>query len=1603
MQLIACVPARKLLVFILMYICCSTANAQLTANFTVDRNSGCAPFQVNFKDESTGNPTSWRWDLGNNTISTERNPSTSYLNPGRYKVTLIVSNASGSATKDLFITVHASPTIDFTASTLSGCYPLKVTFNDNSLPGDGTIASRRWDFGDGNTTGEKTETSAEHTYLNPGNYKVSLQVTNSFGCKTTATPVEVRISNGVTSLFSVSAPSSCSLPMSFTFTNQSSGTGNLTYEWDFDDGTTSTDFNPPPHVFTAAREYNVTLTVRSDNGCVNTYTRKVAVSEATSSFTAPAVSCVGVPVSFTNTSSPAPVSSRWIFSDGTTTTEMNPTKTFSTPGTYTITLNNDFGSCQGSTSKTIQIVPRPTVDFSADNTKSCQAFTANFTANVAGAIGYEWDFGDGTTSTQQNPQHTFTTERKYTVSLTITTASGCKITVSKQDYIEIKKPVVRFANLPLEGCLPYSFTPALIIETIDPIVDYRWTFGDGGTGTGANYTHTYTTPGRYDVTLQYTTRGGCTFTVTEPGAVLVGNKPVVNFSASKKDFCAFDGVNFTDLSTATPAVDKWLWNFGDGEYSTQKNPHHVYADVGLMDVTLTVWSNGCKSDPKTIREMVRPMAPVANFYVSDICTSNPYYRKFNDASLQAETWSWDFGDGTFSNERNPGKTYAAKGKYTVRLTVSNSNGCIYIASNDVLIIDDKPSLIASDDLICRGSSVNFEVRGATPANVAAYNWTTHGGPVGSGTNRHQSTFYNKGIFNTSVTIVDVNGCTVTLSKPTEVIAPVADFNPLATAICVNNNVNFTDNSRPASPAFPINQWEMTFEPGVTQVVTPPTFQHQYTKGGRYDITLKVTDSKGCTDVITKPGAITIGDPKAAFSAPNTLSCTGKNITFVNQSVGDGLSFEWQFGDGKTSTSYTPAPHTYAAEGDYTIKLMVKDRYGCTDAHEKIDYIKIYNPVAKIVNPTVKVNCPPLDARFINDSKNYISQTWDFGDGTGTTLKDPSKFYTKPGIFKVLLTVTSHGGCTDTDEQIIDIEGPKGSFTYKKLNDCVPVKVEFQGTTNDNASFIWDFNNGVTIGTTDSKITYEYKDPRTYVPTMILKDNASDCRVPYQGTEIIEAFGVKTDFTMDKNLLCDKGSVSFTDHSLSNDRIKSYKWVFDDGNESSLKNPVHPFSGTGNYDVSLKVITDHGCEDIKTDKVKIVQSPKAKITGPAPACAPALFAFNGHLDNGDTSTSFKWEWDFANGQQALQQNPAPVQYTKDGNYTVKLKLTNSSGCTNEALYAVTVHPLPQLTLTPDFVLCRDQPKIIRASGADTYTWDNAASLSCDDCATPMANPTQDTKYTVTGKTAFGCEAKAEINVAVQQPFTLTVNRCDTLCLGEKYGLVASGADLYQWTPSTGLNNSNLSNPVAQPTTTTTYTVTGTDKNGCFTESKSIPLTVYPYPKVDLGPDQTLAVGYSLELKPTISNDAIAIKWTPSTGLSCTTCPTPTASPKQNVTYKIEVTNEGGCKASDVMSIFMICKGENMYLPNTFSPNGDAHNETFYPRGKGLAYVKSFRIFNRWGEVVFEAANFHVNDRTKGWNGMYKGKPASLDVYVYTIDVVCENNEILNLKGDVTLLR
>jgi gliding motility-associated-like protein len=134
-----------------------------------------------------------------------------------------------------------------------------------------------------------------------------------------------------------------------------------------------------------------------------------------------------------------------------------------------------------------------------------------------------------------------------------------------------------------------------------------------------------------------------------------------------------------------------------------------------------------------------------------------------------------------------------------------------------------------------------------------------------------------------------------------------------------------------------------------------------------------------------------------------------------------------------------------------------------------------------------------------------------------------------------------------------------------------------------------------------------------------------------------------------------------------------------------------------------------------------------------------------------------------------------------------------------------------------------------------------------------------------------------------------------------------------------------------------------------------------------------------------------------------CPVTLAKPRQTTTYRVQVKNDGGCSASDEITVNVICNKGNLFVPNTFSPNGDGVNDRFFPGGTGVNRIKLLRVFNRWGEVVFERRDFAANDPASGWDGKYKAQPLSPDVYIWSCEVVCQNNEVLTFKGDVTLLK
>jgi gliding motility-associated-like protein len=192
-------------------------------------------------------------------------------------------------------------------------------------------------------------------------------------------------------------------------------------------------------------------------------------------------------------------------------------------------------------------------------------------------------------------------------------------------------------------------------------------------------------------------------------------------------------------------------------------------------------------------------------------------------------------------------------------------------------------------------------------------------------------------------------------------------------------------------------------------------------------------------------------------------------------------------------------------------------------------------------------------------------------------------------------------------------------------------------------------------------------------------------------------------------------------------------------------------------------------------------------------------------------------------------------------------------------------------------------------------------------------------------------------------------------------------------------------------------------GC-TDSTSKNLFVPPIPSITVAEDPVIPVTTGINLPITYGPEVVSYNWTPAKNLSCTDCPNPYANPKFTTTYTVRAEDKYGCANTAAITVTVVCNGLNYFVPNTFSPNGDGVNDIFAPRGVG-SRVNSMRIFNRWGEMVYERMNFLANDRTPtgGWDGTFKGKPASADVYVYIIEFVCENAAIIPVKGNVALVR
>ena len=1524
------------------------SSAQVTAQFTAFPKTGCEPLFVSFINNSTGTGTlTYTWDFGNGNSSNLQSPSQTYNTCGDYVITLTVSNGTSTSTDTAHITVYCKPTSNFTYDISNGCPGTCVNFSNTSVAGSGTLVNTFWDFGDGNTS---TSANPTHCYSSPGNFNVTLTVTNSFGCTNSKVITNaITINTPPNAGFSGIPVTQCFVPATVNFTNSSTGTANLSYNWNFGDPSSgasdSSTLANPSHIYNAFGSYTVTLIVTDGNGCKDTVSLPNYInlgSFLTTITTVPGnTGCCPFVVNFGEVTQGSPTGYTWVFGGGiANSTSKNPVITFpcpagNNPDTYHVTLTETFaGGCTAIDSTIIVVSNKPVTSFTSTSNLNICAPPASVTFNntSTGPVGttYQWFFGDNSVSTAVNPSHTYTGCGSYTVMLIATNSLGCSDTVIQPGYVNIICPFATFTATPTGGCVPQIISFNSTASTGNPTT-WSWNFGDPGSG-AANVsnlqdpTHTYTLPGCYTVTLKTTNALGCVDSVVMPNAVCLGQPAIPNFSATPRTTCALNPIYFTNLSSDTNSLSKFYWGFGDTTSSNAINPSHIYNDTGYLNVTLIVCNSGC-CDTLTLVDYIHILPPIAAIDVIKDCNHPDSVCFDGSKSIGADSYDWNFGDpGSGSLDSSvliaPCHYYSASGDYTVSLTVYNdSTQCSFTHTTIIHVRNVKAAFTLLPTKGCLPLSV---VSLNTSTDAISYKWTVtdSSGKVLDKNTAFSPAYFDfpsVGTYNFELIAIDINGCSDTLTKSLFLDSSfiIANFVGAPITGCAPLITQFTDSS--TSTGGPITSWLWNFgdlnNSSSLDTSTLQNPEHTYTKTGDYSVSLIVTDSLGCTQELIRSNYIIVKTPGTDFTAPATNGCVGNPICFTNLTTGNGYTYSWNFGDtasgANDSSSLADPCHAYTATGVYTVSLKITSSGGCDSTLIKNNFITISGPTANFgaSGPTFTI-CPPLLVNFVDSShSNIVSWLWNFGDGNTSTNQNPSHVYSISGSYTVTLIVTNSSGCTDTlvKTAYVQVQGPNGTFTFTPDQGCSPLDVCFKATTSttSNLTYIWNYGNTTSgpIPGGDS-ICFIYTTPGIYHPSLILQDSAG-CIFSVNSPDSVWVRGPETKFVVENNPRCGPGPMLFIDSTTSEVKIKSWYWNFGDvlsglADTSTLQDPTHVFANVGQYVVTLLVTTIDGCVAPYQDTISILSKPIAIInTINNPVCLGGVMFFR------DSSTSvFKlvsWKWNFGDTSSGVLdtsflEDPSH-QYTAAGNYAVKLMITDSIGCVDSITNMVTVNPLPVVNAGPNVKICTGNSTILDASGGVQYLWSPQGNLSNDSIYNPIANPTVTTTYSVLATDINGCKNSDSVIIIVNPLPIDSVSSLQKICSGLSTTLFVKGGVSYLWSPGSGLSNDTLNIPVANPKVTTVYSVVVTDSNGCKS-SDSVKVIVNPLPPANAGPNQKICIDGSTKLE---GSGGINYSWTSNPSGFSSDSSSPVVSPTITTQYFVMVKDTNGCIAGDSTSI------------------------------------------------------------------------------------------------------
>jgi gliding motility-associated-like protein len=591
---------------------------------------------------------------------------------------------------------------------------------------------------------------------------------------------------------------------------------------------------------------------------------------------------------------------------------------------------------------------------------------------------------------------------------------------------------------------------------------------------------------------------------------------------------------------------------------------------------------------------------------------------------------------------------------------------------------------------------------------------------------------------------NVTGCKDTSTTAPLVVGGVtAAFQIIQDDECYQQPVILQDMSQ-ATPGDPIVSWLWNFGDGTTST-SSGTVQHLYAAPGNYTVTLTVTDQGGCAATSASTASqVTVNGPEAIFQAQGGAQTfpEGTTVQFDNNSNAANTTnpvYTWNFGDMTGSAQVNPA-HLYAVPGVYTVTLTAQDgASGCVSVATLVITIQpVNNAFTKTASYVASGTCPPVLVKFTNTSVNYISYTWDFGDGeTVANVPDPSHVYQSPGTYIITLTVLGANGLTTTTVDSVMVVQPGALLSAAAPAICQGQSVTFGSTGNQRVKdYNWDFGDGTVISNADSTVSHVYATAGIYQAKLVVSDSVG-CSVAAAATDPIDVHAPPIVGVTPPNALVCLGK------GVTIKAIGGVSFSWSPGaslSDSLLSAPVA--TPLVNTEYTVTVADDIGCMNSDSIGVRVVRPDTVQVSPDSAAICPGA----GVQITATGAYSYQW----VGVVDGLSGTSIPNPVARPAVTSVyQVAGGDSAGCfADTASVIIAVLAAPTVNAGPDLEVQSATPVTLFAVGSSnvvSWLWTPATYLSCTTCAQPVCTPAQSEQYIVTVTAEDGCVASDTVVV------------------------------------------------------------------------------------------------------------------------------------------------------------------------------------------------------------------------------------------------------------------